>query len=467
MLTISPRPPIVRFRFNQTLTPPENTINTTTTTTSGRRVVVLGQGYVGLPLAQAAVKAGHHVTGFDIDADKVAAITKNLSPIDDVDSADLALMHATGNYRCTDDPNQLSGFDVAVVTVPTPLRDGAPDLAAVLAAGSLIGGHAHRGALVILESTVAPGTTRDAFTTAVRNYGPADLHIAFSPERIDPGNPTWTFGRTPKLVGGTTPAATQAATDFYDTICDTVVPVATAEIAEAAKLLENTYRHVNIALINELGHHLRALDIDVWQVITAAATKPYGFQPFYPGPGVGGHCLPIDPAYLSDAVERLTGNPFRFVDLAMQINADQPAYVVQRIAELLNDARLPVNGSAIVALGATYKRDSGDLRESPAVPIIRRLAQLGARVQVCDPCADPQDLARLTASMPGDVTPAELSDLARHLTGSDAVVVLTDHTAFPYQAIADLAPRVLDTRNAFPFPGPDRPLPAGSRIIRL
>lgn len=421
---------------------------TITATSTGQRVVILGQGYVGLPLAQAAVHAGHHVTGYDIDPGRVAAIAKRTSPIDDVTDHHLADMHATGRYRCTDDPAMLAGFDVAVVTVPTPLKDGAPDLRAVLAAAALIGEHAVPGALVILESTVAPGTTRGAFTDAV--FGPG-LLIAFSPERIDPGNRVWTMRTTPKLVGGTTPDATRAARDFYETMCNTVIPVDTAEVAEAAKLLENTYRHVNIALVNELARHLHGLHIDTWQVIGAASTKPYGFQPFYPGPGVGGHCLPIDPAYLSDAVERQTGHPFRFVDLAMHINAAQPAYVVQRVIELLNTDRLPVNGSTIVALGATYKRNSGDLRESPAVPIIRRLAEMGATVQVCDPHASPEDLARLVDTTLGDVVVVELFELHQVLPRCDAAVILTDHTVFPYGEIGGgMAPRVLDTRGRFP-----------------
>lgn len=413
---------------------------TITATSTGQQVVILGQGYVGLPLAQAAVDAGHHVVGYDTHSGKVAQIGKRISPIDDVTDRDLYDMYDTGRYHCTDDPARLAGFDVAVVTVPTPLRDGSPNLDHVLEAGRLLGDLARPGALIILESTVAPSTTRGPFTDAV--FGPGVL-IAFSPERIDPGNRTWTLRTTPKLVGGTTSEATRAARDFYETFCDTVLPVTSAEIAEAAKLLENTYRHVNIALINELARHLHALDVDVWEVIAAASSKPYGFQPFQPGPGVGGHCLPIDPAYLSDAVERRTGHPFRFVDLAMQINAAQPAYVVQRISELLNTARTAVNGSRIVALGATYKRGSGDMRESPAVQIIRRLAELGATVLVCDPHASRDDLDRLGAA----VKVIGLDDLDEELDGCDAAVILTDHDEFPYPKIRNgLAPLVLDTR---------------------
>ncbi len=443
-LTISGVPPNVSPWLH-----PSTRISPSEITITPQRIAVIGQGYVGLPLARAAHTAGHNVIGFEIDEAKVDTIARDVSPIDDVTDADLARMH-NGFYTCTDDPGALAGSDVFVVTVPTPLRDGAPDLTAVISAAHLIGPHLQQGVLVILESTVAPGTTNGVFTEALSRTAPAGVGflVAFSPERIDPGNREWTFETTPKLVGGTIPSATRAAADFYRGICDRVVEVSSPEVAESAKLLENTYRHVNIALVNELARHLRALDIDAGEVIAAAATKPYGFQAFYPGPGVGGHCLPIDPAYLSDAVERLTGNPFRFVDLAMQINAAQPAYVVQRVTELLNDAHMSVRGSTIVVLGATYKRDSGDLRESPALPIIRRLAKLGARIWVCDPHADPQTLAQFakdsTDQYPIDTV--EVDDLPDDLPDCDLALVLTDHTEFSYAMVGELAPRVLDTR---------------------
>jgi UDP-N-acetyl-D-glucosamine dehydrogenase len=299
------------------------------------RLVVVGQGYVGLPVAHAAVRAGHTVVGYDIDTAKVDQIRRGSSPIDDVTDADLLAMLATSRYTATSSASSLAGFDVAVVTVPTPLREGRPDLTAVIAAARTLGQSLRPGSLVVLESTVAPGTTAGIFTETLQaasgltaGDGAGQFRVAFSPERIDPGNATWTLETTPKLVGGVSAAGTAEAGEFYRTICREVVCVVGAEVAELAKLLENTYRHVNCALINELGRHANVLGVDIWQVIAAARTKPYGFQAFYPGPGVGGHCLPIDPVYLSDGVERITGRPFHFVDLAVEVNAAQPAYVV-------------------------------------------------------------------------------------------------------------------------------------------
>jgi nucleotide sugar dehydrogenase len=396
------------------------------------RVAVIGQGYVGLPVAHAAVHAGHTVVGYDVDARKVGDLRQGRSPIDDVSDSDLAGLLDTGRYLPADDPGALTGCSTFVVTVPTPLRDGRPDLTAVLAAARDIGPHLRDGDLVVLESTVAPGTTRGAFRAALDTT--ADVHIAFSPERIDPGNTRWRFGNTPKLVGGLDAASGKTACAFYEGICEKVVPVDTAEEAETAKLLENTYRYVNIALVNELGRHTHELGIDVWNVIRAAATKPYGFQPFYPGPGVGGHCLPIDPEYLADAVQREAGTGFEFVRLAMQINRAQPGYVVQRVTELLNAERRTVNGCPILVVGAAYKPDTGDLRESPAVEVISRLTVLGADVTVYEPHA------------PGFVGGRD--ELIGLLDRFELAVVLTDHRDVPYDAIVRTVPRVLDTRGA-------------------
>lgn len=438
-----------------------------------RQLLIIGQGYVGLPLAQAAISAGHTVHAHDTNDAKVTAISAGRSPIEDVTDADLQAMRETGRYYCTTTLPTFQPFDVAIVTVPTPLRDGRPDLTAVLAAARTIGHALAESArrlgkgfglpLVVLESTVAPGTTAGVFTRALEQASRLcvglDFHVAFSPERIDPGNPQWKFANTPKLVGGVAPTATQLAADFYGTICAQVHTTATAEEAEAAKLLENTYRHVNVALVNELGRHLRAMGIDIWNVVRAAATKPYGFQAFYPGPGVGGHCLPVDPAYLADAVQRATGAGFDFIELAMQVNRGQPAYVVQRIMELLNDGPgRAVKGSEILVVGAAYKRDSGDMRESPAVEIIERLAQLGAEVTVYDPCASSDDMARLAgAGGYGDVWPLQHpADLARQLQSGPKdgaagdryhlAVILTDHENVPYGEIVRTVPWVLDTR---------------------
>jgi UDP-N-acetyl-D-glucosamine dehydrogenase len=409
-----------------------------------RRIAVIGQGYVGLPVAHAAHEAGYTVIGYDVDDKRVDELAEPRSPIEDVTDDDLFKMLATGRYLPTSDPGHLAGVDVAIVTVPTPLTAGRPDLTAVLAAARAISDYARGVQLVVLESTVAPGTTRRAFTDALGD-GQADLSrtlVAFSPERIDPGNAMWRFSNTPKLVGGTTNAATFAAAAFYETLCETVEVVESAEVAEMAKLLENTYRHVNIALVNELGRHAHRLGIDIRAVVAAAATKPYGFMSFQPGPGVGGHCLPIDPVYLSDAVER-TGHPFAFVDLAMQINAAQPAYVVDRVAELLNSQRKPVNGSRILALGASYKAGSGDLRESPAIEVIERLRARGGEVFVCDPHADQLALHRL------GLPTVDVRDLVTSAAATDLVVLLTNHPEFPHERIAGAAPLVFDTRDAF------------------
>jgi UDP-N-acetyl-D-glucosamine dehydrogenase len=416
---------------------------------TGIHVTVVGQGYVGLPLARAAVHAGHTVTGYDVDAVRIDLLQRVVSPIEDVSTADLAGMYATGRYVVTDNAvTALDGFDVAVVTVPTPLRDGLPDLSAVLTAATDISCHIRPGALVVLESTVAPGTTTGLFKQALQRHtnlrAGTGFHLAFSPERIDPGNPTWGFANTPKLVAGADAAATEKAIHFYRTVCDTVIPVATADVAEFAKLLENTYRHVNIALVNELGRHAHALGIDIWQVISAAKSKPYGFQAFYPGPGVGGHCLPVDPVYLSHRVEADLHRPVDFVNLAMRVNDEQPVYVVDRVAELLNADRKALNGSKILVLGLAYKAGTGDIRETPATRIVELLCKGGAQVSVCDPYV--ADASRV---LPAEAKVEEVSDVESAARHADVTLLVTDHGDFPYDRIARTAVRVLDTRNRF------------------
>jgi UDP-N-acetyl-D-glucosamine dehydrogenase len=417
------------------------------------RIVVVGQGYVGLPAAHAAVLAGHTVVGFDTDADKTASLAMGRSPIDDLTDDDLAQMLATGRYEPTSDPNRLAGFDVALVAVPTPLRDGRPDLSAVLAAAHAVSGHLRFGATVVLESTVAPGTTAGEFRCALEEHAngltvdSGDFHVGFSPERIDPGNPTWHFRNTPKLVSGVNRASTDAVEAFYSTICDAVVRCASTGTAEMAKLLENTYRHVNIALVNELGRHANELGICIWDVIEAARTKPYGYQAFYPGPGVGGHCLPIDPAYLSDRIERTLGRPFDFVDLAMRVNDAQPGYVAERVMRLLNEHRQPVNGARILVLGMAYKADSGDIRETPTTRIIDRLRRLGAVVSVCDPRV--RHLPARLADLFSDVKPISAHEVIDAAAEAHLTLLVTDHDDFPYEQIAASARLVLDARNRF------------------
>ena len=420
---------------------------------SHQKVVVVGQGYVGLPVAEAAVAAGHRVVGFDIDSDKVARINDGVSPIEDVDDAALAQMLASGRYRASGDHADLRGFDLALITVPTPLADGRPDLSAVRSAARLVSPYVSPGCTVVLESTVAPGTTAGVFTQEIEQGAGAltaaggDFHIGFSPERIDPGNRRWRFGNTPKLVSGTTEAGCAAVAAFYRSICDVVVPCSSTDVAEMAKLLENTYRHVNIALVNEMGRHAHQLGIPIWDVVEAAATKPYGFQAFFPGPGVGGHCLPVDPVYLADRVESEVGRPFDFVDLAMRVNDEQPDYVVDRAMHLLNGRKRSVNGASVLVLGIAYKANTGDMRETPAVRIVDRLRELGAAVSVCDPYTSPAP-GRSTERWP-DVKVEYPSDVATGAARADLTILVTDHDSLPYDDIARSATMILDTRNRF------------------
>ena len=409
------------------------------------RIAVIGQGYVGLPVAHAAVNAGHTVFGFDVDQGKVAQLKAGRSPIDDIDDDALAAMLSTGRYAPIGDDALLNDCTIFVVTVPTPLRDNRPDLAAVLSAARVVAPHLRDGSLVVLESTVAPGTTGGAFGTEIDNHadGSPDYRLAFSPERIDPGNPQWGFKNTPKLVAGVDLASLAAAGAFYSTICDTVVPCPSLETAEMAKLLENTYRYINIALVNEFGRHAHELGASIWDVVNAAATKPYGFQPFWPGPGVGGHCLPVDPFYLEDGVEQRLGRGFDFIHAAGQINSGQPDYVVQRVTRLLNRQQRAVNGSNVLVLGYSYKAGTADARETPAERIVQLLLELGAQVTVADPY--------LGDSVPGIPAAKVIQhrETARFAADADVAVLVTAHPEFDYRAIAETNTTVLDTRNRF------------------
>ena len=333
------------------------------------------------------------------------------------------------------------GFDVAVITVPTPLRDGTPDLSYIESAAVTLAGHLRRGATVILESTTYPGTTEELVTPLLEEgsglVAGSDFFVGYSPERIDPGNPTWGLGNTPKVVSGIDAASLAAVQAFYDTVVDTTVPVSGCKEAELTKLLENTFRHVNIALVNELAMFAGDLGIDVWEAIDAASTKPFGFMRFTPGPGVGGLCLPIDPSYLSWRVRRALGQPFRFVELANDINDHMPDYVVRRLTEALNRTRQAVNGSRILLLGLAYKANTGDDRESPAVVVAERLLALGAEVRVADPHVGRDHVH-------GNVERVQVT--AEELTAADAVVLLTDHDAFDLDLVRTHARYVLDTR---------------------
>ena len=406
------------------------------------RVLVVGQGYVGLPLAMRAVEAGHDVVGYEVDESRVKRLEAAETYVEDVPSAELAAALATGRYLPTADREACAGFDVAVITVPTPLHEGAPDLSYIESAAKALAGHLRPGATVVLESTTYPGTTEELVAPLLEEgsglLAGTDFHLGYSPERIDPGNPQWNLANTPKVVSGIDEASLQAVQAFYDTVVERTVPVSGCKEAELTKLLENTFRHVNIALVNELAMFAGDLGIDVWEAIDAASTKPFGFLRFTPGPGVGGHCLPIDPSYLSWRVRRALGQPFRFVELANDVNDHMPDYVVRRLVAALNRRRQCVNGSRILLLGLAYKRNTGDDRESPAVVVAERLLGMGAEVRVADPHVR-QDHVH------GAVVRVEVTD--EELSSADAVILLTDHDAFDLDAVRIHSRYVLDTRH--------------------
>jgi UDP-N-acetyl-D-glucosamine dehydrogenase len=408
-------------------------------------LVVIGLGYVGLPLAQEACRSGLQVTGLDVDAGVVKALGERRSHVDDLSDADVEAMLAAG-FTATTDPSVISRARTVVICVPTPLaEDGRPDLGPVLSATAALADHLRAGTLVVLESTTYPGTTEELLRPRLEQNGlrvGIDVFLAFSPERIDPGNPTYGFRNTPKVVGGSTAACTERAAAFYRTIVDRVVPARGTREAEMAKLLENTYRHVNIALVNEMARFCHELDIDLWDVIRCAATKPFGFQAFYPGPGVGGHCIPIDPNYLSYQVRAALGYPFRFVELAQEINNGMPSYVVHRIQDSLNDLAKPLRGSTVLLMGVTYKADSSDQRESPAAPIAQKLADHGARVIFHDPYVPFWRVGSLQLD--------RVSDLEEAAAKADITVLLQRHSDYDLDALGRLAPLLLDTRGAMP-----------------
>jgi UDP-N-acetyl-D-glucosamine dehydrogenase len=408
-------------------------------------LVVIGLGYVGLPLAQEASRSGLGVTGLDVDAGVVRALGERRSHVDDLSDADVEAMLAAG-FTATTDPTVIARARTVVICVPTPLaEDGRPDLGPVLSATATVTEHITTDTLVVLESTTYPGTTEELLRPRLEESGlrvGTDIFLAFSPERIDPGNPTYGFRNTPKVVGGSTAACTERAAAFYRAIVDQVVPARGTREAEMAKLLENTYRHVNIALVNEMARFCHELDIDLWDVIRCAATKPFGFQPFYPGPGVGGHCIPIDPNYLSYQVRAALGYPFRFVELAQEINNGMPSYVVHRIQDSLNELAKPLRGSTVLLIGVTYKADISDQRESPAAPIAQKLADHGARVVFHDPYVPSWTV--------GDLRLDRVSDLEEAAAKADITVLLQRHSDYDLDALGRLAPLLLDTRGAMP-----------------
>lgn len=404
-------------------------------------VTVIGLGYVGLPLAERAVACGCAVTGVDASEAVIAGLRAGHSHVDDICDADITRLLTSG-FTPLHVTDEIPPADVHVICVPTPLSsDGGPDLSHVRAAGRTIAGVLRPGALVVLESTSFPGTTQDVLRPILEESGlraGTDFHLAFSPERIDPGRSSHSFADVPKVVGGLTPACRDAAAAFYSRLVDTVVTTRGLREAEMAKLLENTYRHVNIAFVNEMARFCDLLGIDVWDAISAAATKPFGFQRFEPGPGVGGHCIPIDPNYLRHWVQEQTGEQFRFVHLAQEINAGMPAYVVSRITRMLGERGMTVSGARVLLLGVTYKPDIADDRETPARPLAALLGDAGATVLVHDPL--------LPHWSPAGTDAVPVSDLATALSDCDIAVLLQAHAAFDLSAIAAAAPQLLDTR---------------------
>jgi UDP-N-acetyl-D-glucosamine dehydrogenase len=402
-------------------------------------VVIIGLGYVGLPLAQEAVRVGLNVTGLDIKQNTVDGLNAGRSHIDDLTDADIAAMVA-GGFRATTDVTACGDPNVIVICVPTPLSESdGPDLTAVKGATESAGRLLKPDTIVVLESTTYPGTTdeivRPMLEKASGLTAGLDFHLAFSPERIDPGNEVFGVRNTPKVVGGITPACTEAAAGFYGLVCDTVVRAKSAREAEMAKLLENTYRHVNIALVNEMAIFCHELGVDLWDAIRCAATKPFGFQPFYPGPGVGGHCIPIDPNYLSYKVRTELSYPFRFVELAQEINNRMPGYVVDRAAEILNSDAKPLKGARVLLLGVTYKKDIADQRESPARPIARKLLQRGAALSYHDPFVERWE-----------VDGRDIPRAASPTADADLTVLLQAHSGYDLADIAAKAHLLFDTR---------------------
>jgi UDP-N-acetyl-D-glucosamine dehydrogenase len=410
---------------------------------------VIGLGYVGLPLAVEAGKGGIRVLGFDVKESVVASVNEGRSHVLDVQGSDVAALRKAGLLEATTDMARLAECDVISICVPTPLsktRD--PDVSYILASSEAVAKGLRKGQLVILESTTYPGTTREVLLPALEATGlkvGEDFHLCFSPERVDPGNATWHTKNTPKVVGGITAACSAAGAAFYERFLDTLVPVSSAEAAELTKILENTFRAVNIGLVNETAIIADRLGVDIWEVIDAAATKPFGFMKFTPGPGLGGHCIPVDPHYLSWKMRTLNYKT-RFIELASEINSEMPVFVVDKVRDALNRNRKAVNGAGILVLGVAYKRDIEDMRESPALDVIRLLEADGAHVSYHDPhvAALDEDGHHLES--------VELTDEA--LSGADAVVIITDHTGVDYARVVEKARVLVDARHVAPRGGP-------------
>ncbi|MDO8732911.1 MAG: nucleotide sugar dehydrogenase [Actinomycetota bacterium] len=409
----------------------------------GQRIAVFGLGYVGLPLIGACIEAGHQVVGFDVNEAVVVGLAAGESHVDDI-ASDLVGKWLGQGFHPTNDINELTDIDVFIICVPTPLSaDGSPDLRAVQAATAMIAGHidAAKRPLVVLESTTYPGTTEEVVKPILERNGfkaTVDFSLAFSPERIDPGNRRWNFSNTPKVVGGFSTECADRAEQFYLTLTEQVVRTKGLKEAEMAKLLENTYRHVNIALVNELAKVSHLLGIDFWDVIAAAETKPYGFHAFRPGPGVGGHCIPIDPNYLGHRVRTELGQSLRFVELAQEINASMPNYVVHRLQELLNQESIELAGASVLLLGITYKANIADLRESPSIAVLQELRRQGALVTFHDPYVEEWIV--------DEVMVPKAVDLPAAAALADCAVLLQAHDCYLIPQALATSPRLLDTQ---------------------
>ena len=423
------------------------------------RVAVLGLGYVGLPLAVVFAEAGFEVLGIDPAEGKVQAINHGESYIQDVPTEQVKRLVQAGKLKASSDFSLLREIDAVSICVPTPLRKtGDPDLSFIMSAAEQLAKYVHPGMVVVLESTTYPGTTRELILPKLSAESGLevgkDFFVAFSPERVDPGRSDWTTINTPKVLGGMTPACLEAAVAWYCQALEKVVPVSSVEVAEMAKLLENTFRMINVGLVNELALMCDRLGVDVWEVIDAAATKPFGFMKFLPGPGLGGHCIPIDPLYLSWKLRSLNYTA-RFIELASDINTSMPRFVVTKVQDALNNQRKPINGSKIMILGAAYKANIDDLRESPALDVIGLLKQKGAEVCYHDPY-----IPRISHDEWGEMT--SVPDLAAALPQMDCVVIITNHACFDYPAILDASRLIIDTRNALGKLGHENP-----KVIRL
>lgn len=403
------------------------------------RVGIVGLGYVGLPLAVEYAKAGFPVTGIDLSTSKVDRVNAGSSYIADIQAAEFKPLVESGKLRATTDFSVIADLDTVNICVPTPLRKTKdPDMSYIVAATQEIARYFHKGMLIILESTTYPGTTDELVLPMLEKSGlkvGEDFFLCFSPERVDPGNAKFQTKNIPKVVGGTTPACTEIGRIFYQQALEHVVPVSSTQVAEMVKLLENTFRMINIGLANEIAIMCNSMDINVWEVIEAAATKPFGFMPFYPGPGLGGHCIPIDPFYLSWKSKQ-AGIEARFIELAGNINGQMPHFVVAKIQNALNDHSKPIKGSKIHIYGVSYKRDIDDVRESPAIDIMLLLARRGGLITYTDPHVPSMKLEELELTSQDDFSDA------------DCVVIVTDHSAFDYKSLVDKAPLIVDTRNA-------------------